>query len=149
MLWKFFYIKNIWLRVKEVHEKNLQAASCAKECQLNRAKPREVKGGSYKLSIKTNVKKAYFLSFTITSGSFLTWGKGNIIEPTLQREGLFWLEKVILIFSNQHWLRSWHNKWERLYLSCLVELLSLIQRMLKTFSSNPHQHSKVVFIDEG
>ena len=30
MLWKYFYIKNLWLHVKEVYEKNLQACNCAR-----------------------------------------------------------------------------------------------------------------------
>ena len=61
MLWKYFYIKNLWLHAKEVYEKNLQACNCAKECQLNGVNSREVKDGSCKLSEKSNVKKRNFL----------------------------------------------------------------------------------------
>ena len=46
MLWKYFCIKDLFRRVKDIHRKNLQAGNCAKECQLNRAKPREVKDNS-------------------------------------------------------------------------------------------------------
>ena len=57
MLWKYFCINYLCLRIKDNHRKNLQASNYAKECQLNRAKPREVKDNSYRLS-KTNAKSA-------------------------------------------------------------------------------------------
>ena len=57
MLWKYFCINYLCLRIKDNHGKNLQASNYAKECQLNRAKPREVKDNSYRLS-KTNAKSA-------------------------------------------------------------------------------------------
>ena len=34
------------------HNSSLQASNCARECQLNRVEPREVKDNSYKLSVK-------------------------------------------------------------------------------------------------
>ena len=35
---------------KDIHKKNLQAGNYAKECQLNRARPRELEDKSYKIS---------------------------------------------------------------------------------------------------
>ena len=52
MLWKCFPIKDLFLRIKDFHGKNLQGGNFTKECQLNRAKPREGKRNSYKLSKK-------------------------------------------------------------------------------------------------
>ena len=43
-------------------------------------------------------------------GVVLTQNKDNTVEPTLHWEGLLLLEKSFLIFSNQHWLRSWYNR---------------------------------------
>ena len=57
MLWKYFCVKYICGLVKGNHRKNLQTVK--KECQLNRAKPPEVKDNSYKLS-KTNDKSAKY-----------------------------------------------------------------------------------------
>ena len=50
MLWKYFCTKYLCLRVKDNHIKILQASKYVKVFQLNRAKPREVKDNSYKLS---------------------------------------------------------------------------------------------------
>ena len=50
------------LVVKDNHRKNLQAGNCGEECQLNRAKPGEVKGSSqiYSKTINgKNVKHCY------------------------------------------------------------------------------------------
>ena len=58
MLQKDIYIKYLCLCVKDIHKKNLQADTYAKECQLNRAEPQEVKGNSYKFSKKTKDKSA-------------------------------------------------------------------------------------------
>ena len=57
MLRKFFCAKYLCLHVIDNHSRNLQASICAKECQLNREEPQEVKGNSYKLC-KTNSKSA-------------------------------------------------------------------------------------------
>ena len=57
MLYKYFCIKGFCLCVTDIHRKNLQGGHCAKECQLNREKPGEVKGKSYKLSNKSKGKK--------------------------------------------------------------------------------------------
>ena len=50
MLWKYFCTKYLCLRVKDNHMKILQASKYVKVFQLDRAKPREVKDNSYKLS---------------------------------------------------------------------------------------------------
>ena len=50
MLRKFFCMKYFCRHVTDNHSRILQASSCAKECQLNREKPREVKDNSYELS---------------------------------------------------------------------------------------------------
>ena len=50
MLGKYFCIKYLYRHVIDNYSRNLQAGNCAKECQLKRAKPREVKENSYKLS---------------------------------------------------------------------------------------------------
>ena len=47
---KFFCIKDLCLHFKDSHRKNLKTENCVKECQLNRAKPRELKDNSCKLS---------------------------------------------------------------------------------------------------
>ena len=60
MVWNFFCIKDLCLRVKDNHRKNLQAGNSAKECKLNRAKPQEIKGNSCKLSKQTNGKSAKY-----------------------------------------------------------------------------------------
>ena len=49
---EYFCIKELCHCDKSNHRKNVQAGNCAKECQLNQAKPREVKDNSYKLSKK-------------------------------------------------------------------------------------------------
>ena len=41
------------LCVKDIHRKKLQAGNCAKECQLNLAKPRKVKQLSKKPIVKS------------------------------------------------------------------------------------------------
>ena len=46
MLRKRFCVKYLRHHVIDNHSKDLQASKCAKECQLNRTKPREVKGNS-------------------------------------------------------------------------------------------------------
>ena len=50
IMWKYFCVTGLCLRVKDhrksVHRKSVQSSNCAKECQLNRAKPREVKCNS-------------------------------------------------------------------------------------------------------
>ena len=73
--------------------------NCAKECHLNRAKPREVKDNSYELSKKTNGKKAQsILSFLhINFWSSPESEQMQIVEPTLPREGSILLEKLFLI----------------------------------------------------
>ena len=85
MLRKYLCVKNLYLFVKDIHRKNLQADFCAKECQLNRKKSREVKGNS-KLPRKS----------TVTSGD-VTQDKGNIVEPTLHGEVSLKLKKACLI----------------------------------------------------
>ena len=50
MLREFFCIRYLCRHVKDIHRRNLQAGNCAEECQLNRAKPGELKDNSYKLS---------------------------------------------------------------------------------------------------
>ena len=45
-LWKYFCIKELCVRVKDNHRKNLQASNCAKEYQLNWGKSRQVKDKS-------------------------------------------------------------------------------------------------------
>ena len=67
MLWKYFRINDFCLHVKGNHRKNLQAGSCAKECQLNWKKPREVKYNSYKLSKKTPLKARSIATFLLTN----------------------------------------------------------------------------------
>ena len=57
MMLKYFRIKYLFLGLKDIHRKNLQAGNCAKEWQLNQRKPKEVKLNSYKLSKKNNGKK--------------------------------------------------------------------------------------------
>ena len=47
---KYLLIKYFCRHVIGNHRRNLQGGNCAKECQLSRAKPREVKDNSYKLS---------------------------------------------------------------------------------------------------
>ena len=50
MLRKYFFVKNLCRHVTDNHSRDLQASNCAKERRLNRAKPRDVKDNSYKLS---------------------------------------------------------------------------------------------------
>ena len=50
MLTKYFCMKYLCCHVIDNHSREPQAGKCAKERQLNRAKPREVKSNSYKLS---------------------------------------------------------------------------------------------------
>ena len=50
MLRKYLCIKDLHLCFRDVHKKSFQAGKCLNKCQLNRAKPRQVKGNSYKLS---------------------------------------------------------------------------------------------------
>ena len=50
MLRKHFCVKDLCFYFKGNHKKNLEADNCAKECQINRVKTREVKGNSYKFS---------------------------------------------------------------------------------------------------
>ena len=57
MMLKYFRIKYLFLGLKDIHRKNLQAGNCAKEWQLNQRKRQEVKINSYKLSKKNNGKK--------------------------------------------------------------------------------------------
>ena len=85
MLWKYLCVKNLYLFVKDIRRKNLQADFCAKECQLNWKKSREVKDNS-KLPRKS----------TVTSRD-LTQDKGNIVEPTLHGEVSLKLKKACLI----------------------------------------------------
>ena len=47
---KYFRIKYLFLGLKDIHRKKIQAGNCAKEWQLNQRKPQEVKINSYKLS---------------------------------------------------------------------------------------------------
>ena len=78
------------------------------------AKSREVKGNSYKLS-KTSGKSVKYscLPPHLHRESFWLSTRANIVWDWLYTErGCFWLEKVFLIVSDQHWLRSWHNEWE-------------------------------------
>lgn len=48
---------------------------------------------------KANRKKCetWIPSYSLTSEAVLTQHKGNTVEPTLQREGLFLLEEALLI----------------------------------------------------
>ena len=73
---------------------DLQAGNCAKECQLNREKPQEVKGNSYKLS-KTNGKSAKHIYLPPTNlGSRSDAAQGQLLwnchyaENALTGEGL-------------------------------------------------------------
>ena len=61
----FLYPRPSSLRQRS-HKKNFQAGNCSKECQLNRAKPRELKDISYKLSKNPTVKKRENISFLHT-----------------------------------------------------------------------------------
>ena len=56
MLRKYFRVKCLCRHVIDNHSRNLQAGNCAKECQLNHAKPQEIKDNSYILSKKPTVK---------------------------------------------------------------------------------------------
>ena len=46
VLRKYFCVKNLRRHVIENHSRDLQASNSAKECQLNRAEPQEVKDNS-------------------------------------------------------------------------------------------------------
>ena len=56
MLRKYFRVKYLCRHVIDNHSRNLQAGNCAKECQLNHAKPQEIKDNSYILSKTPTVK---------------------------------------------------------------------------------------------
>ena len=55
--WKCFCIKDLFVSVRDIHKKNLQADSSAKECQLNRAKARKNKPTLINILKKRNDKK--------------------------------------------------------------------------------------------
>ena len=146
MLWKYFCIKYLCLCVKDSNRKNLQACNCARERQLNQVKPWEVKENSYRLS-KTNGKSA----------------KHSYLPPHWPRE-LFWLStrKILSetctaprgslftreILSNQHWLRSWHNRWDDPFnLTVVTATLSWAFLIDALLVRKPPHHVKVGFIE--
>ena len=65
MLLKYFCIKDLCLRVKDNHRKNLQASNCAKECQLNWGKSRQIMTNLSNI-LKEPTVKAQYTSFTLT-----------------------------------------------------------------------------------
>ena len=48
VLRKYFCVKNLCRHIIDNHSRDLQASNCAKDCQLNRAEPREVKDNFWK-----------------------------------------------------------------------------------------------------
>ena len=80
--------------VKDNQRKNFQAGKCAKECQLNRARQREVKHNSYKFSKKSTVSIATFLFSNLGRHPDL----GSIVEPTLRVGSLFSREGLPNLF---------------------------------------------------
>ena len=66
--------------------------NCAKECHLNRAKPREVKDNSYELSKKANVRKreVYRPSSTLNFGAALTQNKCKLLNRHYTERGQFY-----------------------------------------------------------
>ena len=64
---RIFRIKYLCCHVKDNHSRNLQAANCAKECQLNQAKRQKIKDKSYVLSKKPTVKARSIATFLFTN----------------------------------------------------------------------------------
>ena len=54
---KYFCVKNLCRHVIGNHSRNLQASNCAKEFQLMRARPQEIKDNSNKLSRNQQLKR--------------------------------------------------------------------------------------------
>ena len=46
ILRKYFCVKNLYSHVIDNHNKDLQTSNCTRQCQINRADPREVKDNS-------------------------------------------------------------------------------------------------------
>ena len=59
MVWKHFSIKDLYLNIKDVNKKNLQAGKFAKQYQLNCTKSLEVKVNSETFK-KPTVKNRFF-----------------------------------------------------------------------------------------
>ena len=59
MLRKYLSVKGLYRHIIDNHSRDLQASNCIKECQLNRAEPREVIDNSYKLSRSQSAKHSY------------------------------------------------------------------------------------------
>ena len=55
MLRRCSHIKDICLRVNDIHGRKIQAGNWSRECQLNRPKPQEVKDNTQKLFKQFNV----------------------------------------------------------------------------------------------
>ena len=131
MLWKYFYIKNLYLRIKSIHRKNIPVCNFGKECR-NETRQSHI---NYKTTLTRFLKyqrqkrEAYFHSSTLTSRAVLTQHKCNIVELTLLWERLLLAEKAVLILSNQHWLRSWYNRREDL-LNLMAVFAGLIWALL-------------------
>ena len=60
-------IKDFCLCLKDNHRINFEAGNYTKECQLNRAKPRELKENSYKLSKTLTIKERSIATFSLTN----------------------------------------------------------------------------------
>ena len=79
---KYFYIKYLCFCIKDNHRKNLSTSNCASECQLNSAKPREVKDNFYNF-LESVVKARSIATFLLTKlGSRSDSAQGQILSET-------------------------------------------------------------------
>ena len=85
MLRKYFCVKNLRRHVIDNYSRDLQASNCAKEFQLNRAEPREVKDNSYKLStfLLTNLGSRSSRSTKANIGKLHYTEKGTLTTEDL------------------------------------------------------------------
>ena len=91
--WSFKDFLNIGRR------KNLQAGNYAKECHLNRAKPREVKNNPYKRSKKAKGKRTKHSCLLPHQSRVPSWlsTKPILLNRQYTEWGCFLIEKVFLI----------------------------------------------------
>ena len=94
-------IKYLFFRIKDRHRKNLRTSNCVRV---------SMKLGKATWSKKQHLEKARSV------GTFFFTNHGNrqhkgryCLKRYYTERGYFLLEKAFLIFSNQHWLRSWHR----------------------------------------
>ena len=143
MLKKLSVSSTFFFRIKDRHRKNLRTSNYVRV---------SMKLGKATWSKKQHLEKARSV------GTFFLTNHGNrqhkgryCLKRYYTERGYFLLEKAFQIFSNQHWLRSWHRWKDPFNLTVKTATISwalFVDTICWNLSLKPPSHVKVGLIYE-